>query len=106
MTAADPATTHHRVELTLRGLLLGVVITIVFMGANTYMGLDTGMTFSSSIPAAAVISMAMLRTLGQASNLENNIMQTQASAAGTLCNVILVLPGLLIIGRWHGFPFW
>ncbi len=105
MTSADLATTHHRVELTFRGLLLGAVITIVFMGANTYMGLKTGMTFSSSIPAA-VISMAMLRMLGQASILENNIVQTQASAAGTLCNVILVLPGLLIIGQWHGFPFW
>ncbi len=59
------------------------------------MGLKTGMTFSSSIPAATVISMAMLRMLEQASILENNIVQTQASAAGTLCNVILVLPSLL-----------
>ena len=104
MSDAD-VTSQHRVELTLRGLLLGALITVVFMGANLYMGLKTGMTFSSSIPAA-VISMAMLRILGQAGILENNIVQTQASAAGTLCNVILVLPGLVLVGQWHGFPFW
>ena len=111
MPDAQSTNPHHalsnqrQAEMTVRGLLLGAAITIVFMGAPLYMGLKTGMTFSSSIPAA-VISMAMLRLLGQASILENNIVQTQASAAGTLCNVILVLPGLVIIGQWHGFPFW
>ena len=92
-------------EITLRGLVLGAAITVVFMAANVYMGLKTGMTFSSSIPAA-MISMAALRLLGGGNILENNIVQTQASAAGTLCNVILVLPGLVLIGHWHGFPFW
>jgi putative OPT family oligopeptide transporter len=92
-------------ELTLRGVLLGAAITIVFMAANVYMGLKTGMTFSSSIPAA-MISMGALRLMGGADIHENNIVQTQASAAGTLCNIILALPGLVLIGHWQGFPFW
>ncbi|MDP4005127.1 OPT family oligopeptide transporter [Methylobacterium sp. NEAU K] len=104
MEAGAPATEHGR-EITVRGLVLGALITVVFMAANIYMGLKTGMTFSSSIPAA-LISMGALRFVGGAGILENNIVQTQASAAGTLCNVILVLPGLVLIGHWHGFPFW
>lgn len=94
----------HGREITGRGLVLGAAITVVFMAANIYMGLKTGMTFSSSIPAA-LLSMGALRLAG-GGILENNIVQTQASAAGTLCNVILVLPGLVLIGTWHGFPFW
>ncbi|MFC6790827.1 OPT family oligopeptide transporter [Methylobacterium komagatae] len=92
-------------ELTIRGVILGAAITIIFMAANVYMGLKTGMTFSSSIPAA-MISMGALRLMGGADIHENNIVQTQASAAGTLCNIILALPGLVLIGHWHGFPFW
>jgi putative OPT family oligopeptide transporter len=86
-------------------MVIGGAITVVFMAANVYLGLRTGMTFSSSIPAA-IISMSALRALGSGGILENNIVQTQASAAGTLCNVILVLPGLLLIGFWHDFPLW
>ena len=86
-------------------MIIGAVITVVFMAANVYLGLKTGMTFSSSIPAA-IISLSVLRAMGSAGILENNIIQTQASAAGTLCNVILVLPGLLLIGFWHDFPLW
>ncbi|WP_455959221.1 OPT family oligopeptide transporter [Methylorubrum aminovorans] len=96
---------RHMAEITLRGLLLGAVITVVFMTANLYMGLKTGVTFSTSIPAA-MLSMGLLRLFGGSGILENNIVQTQGSAAGTLCNVILVLPGLVLIGHWHGFPFW
>ncbi|MCJ2092955.1 oligopeptide transporter, OPT family [Methylobacterium sp. J-072] len=102
--AGAPAGGHGR-EITARGLVLGALITIVFMAANIYLGLKTGMTFSSSIPAA-LIAMGALRLVGGAGILETNIVQTQASAAGTLCNVILVLPGLVLIGHWHGFPFW
>ncbi|WP_210035715.1 OPT family oligopeptide transporter [Methylobacterium sp. PvR107] len=109
MDARSPAITSHRqdrqAELTLRGIALGAGITVIFMAANLYMGLKTGMTFSSSIPAA-MISMGAFRLMGGAGILENNIVQTQASAAGTLCNVILALPGLVLIGHWHGFPFW
>ena len=92
-------------ELTVRGVFIGAAITVVFMAANVYLGLKTGMTFSSSIPAA-IISMSILRAMGSGGILENNIVQTQASAAGTLCNVILVLPGLLLIGFWRDFPLW
>ena len=49
-----------RVELTLRGLALGCLITVVFTAANVYLGLRVGLTFASSIPAA-VISMVILR---------------------------------------------
>jgi putative OPT family oligopeptide transporter len=103
MTTQSTASRH--VELTLRGLVLGAAITVVFMAANIYMGLKTGITFSSSIPAA-VISMALLRAIGGGTILENNMVQTQASAAGTLCNVILVLPALIMIGHWQRFAFW
>jgi putative OPT family oligopeptide transporter len=92
-------------ELTLRGLILGSLITTVFTAANVYLGLKLGLTFASSIPAA-VISMAILSAVKDSSILENNIVQTVASAAGTLSAIIFVLPGLVIVGYWVGFPFW
>ncbi|OAI81752.1 peptide transporter, partial [Ralstonia solanacearum] len=92
-------------ELTLRGMLLGAVITVIFTASNVYLGLKVGLTFSSAIPAA-VISMAVLRAIGGTNILENNMVQTQASAAGTLSSVIFILPGLVMIGHWQGFPFW
>jgi len=92
-------------ELTLRSLVLGALITTVFTAANVYLGLKVGLTFASSIPAA-VISMAILRVVKDSTILENNIVQTVASAAGTLSAIIFVLPGLVIVGWWTGFPFW
>jgi len=92
-------------ELTFRGLLLGALITIAFTAANVYLGLRVGLTVASSIPAA-VISMAVLSVFKDSSILENNIVQTVASAAGTLAAIIFVLPGLVIVGWWTGFPFW
>ena len=92
-------------ELTIRGLVLGALITTVFTAANVYLGLKVGLTFASSIPAA-VISMAILSAVKDSSILENNIVQTVASAAGTLSAMIFVLPGLVIVGWWTGFPFW
>jgi putative OPT family oligopeptide transporter len=92
-------------ELTIRGLILGSLITTVFTAANVYLGLKVGLTFASSIPAA-VISMAILSAFKDSSILENNIVQTVASAAGTLSAIIFVLPGLVIVGWWTGFPFW
>ncbi|HEY1631632.1 MAG TPA: oligopeptide transporter, OPT family [Rhizomicrobium sp.] len=92
-------------EITIRGLILGVLITIVFTAANVYLGLKVGLTFATSIPAA-VISMAVLSAFKNSSILENNIVQTVASAAGTLSAIIFVLPGLLIVGWWADFPFW
>jgi putative OPT family oligopeptide transporter len=93
-----------RVELTLRGFILGAAITLVFTAANVYLGLKVGLTFASSIPAA-VISMAVLRAFRNATIYENNIVQTIASAAGTLSAIIFVLPGLVMVGWWNGFPF-
>jgi putative OPT family oligopeptide transporter len=94
-----------RKELTVRGLIIGIIITLVFTAANVYFGLKAGLTFSTSIPAA-VISMAILRGFRDATVQENNIVQTVASAAGTLSSIIFVLPGLIMIGWWTEFPFW
>src|SRR5262245_32226148 len=92
-------------ELTVRSVILGGVITLLFTAANVYLGLKVGITFATSIPAA-VISMALLRFVGNSNILENNIVQTIASAAGTLAAIIFVLPGLIMVGWWQGFPYW
>ncbi|MEQ1725243.1 MAG: oligopeptide transporter, OPT family [Sphingopyxis sp.] len=92
-------------ELTLRSVILGGLITLLFTAANVYLGLKIGLTFATSIPAA-VISMAILRMLSGGTILENNIVQTIASAAGTLSAIIFVLPALVMIGWWTDFPYW
>ncbi|MDF8333976.1 oligopeptide transporter, OPT family [Novosphingobium sp. HBC54] len=92
-------------ELTGRGILLGAILTVVFTAANVYLGLRIGLTFATSIPAA-VISMAVLRLLPGATIQENNIVQTIASSAGTLSAIVFVLPGLVMVGYWTGFPYW
>ncbi|QCE35357.1 oligopeptide transporter, OPT family [Acetobacteraceae bacterium] len=92
-------------ELTLRGLFLGALITVIFTVANLYMGMRLGMTVASSIPAA-IISMAVLRRGGRGTILENNLVQTQASAAGCLSAVFMTLPALVMIGWWQKFPYW
>src|SRR2546421_10036165 len=97
--------TESRAELTLRGIVLGVVLTVVFTAANVYFGLKAGLTFSTSIPAV-VISMALLRWPGNTTAQENNIVQTVASTAGTLSSIIFVLPGFIMIGGRSGFPSW
>ncbi|HSA39013.1 MAG TPA: oligopeptide transporter, OPT family [Mycobacterium sp.] len=104
MTATPSAPLTVR-ELTVRGVLLGGAITLVFTAANVYLGLKVGLTFATAIPAA-VISMAILRNFAHHSIVENNIVQTVASAAGTLSAIIFVLPGLVMIGWWTGFPYW
>lgn len=104
--AARAPTTRAAVpELTVRSIILGGLITLIFTAANVYLGLKVGLTFATSIPAA-VISMAVLRLFSNSSILENNIVQTVASAAGTLAAIIFVLPGLVIVGWWQGFPYW
>ncbi|EAI1855011.1 oligopeptide transporter, OPT family [Campylobacter coli] len=97
--------TYSLLELTLRGLLLGSILTIIFTASNVYLGLKVGLTFSSSIPAV-VISMAVLSLFKTSNILENNMVQTQASAAGTLSSVIFVIPGLFMCGYWSEFPLW
>jgi putative OPT family oligopeptide transporter len=105
MSEKNDMSTESRPELTLRGLILGVLITLVFTAANVYFGLKAGLTFATSIPAA-VISMAVLRGFRNVTIQENNIVQTVASAAGTLSSIIFVLPGMVMIGWWTGFPYW
>jgi putative OPT family oligopeptide transporter len=102
MTETTTPTTRGR-ELTLRAILLGGLLTLMFTAANVYLGLKVGLTFATSIPAA-VISMALLRYMAGSTILENNIVQTIASAAGTLAAIIFVLPGLVMVGYWQGFP--
>src|ERR1700756_1205041 len=93
-----------RLELTIRGVVMGVLITFVFTAANVFLGLKVALTFATSIPAA-VISMALLRAFKNSTIVENNIVQTVASAAGAMASVVFVLPGLVIVGAWTGFPF-
>ena len=94
---------HPRQRTDLRGVALGVALTFLFTAANIYLGLKVGLTFATSIPAA-VISMAFLGLFSGSNIRENNIVQTVCSAAGALASVIFVLPGLVIIGWWTGFP--
>jgi putative OPT family oligopeptide transporter len=110
MASAAEAGTGARVrgpvkELTIRGIILGALITVLFTAANVYLGLKIGITFATSIPAA-VISMAILKAFRDSTIQENNIVQTIASAAGTLSAIIFVLPGLVMVGWWTGFPYW
>jgi putative OPT family oligopeptide transporter len=105
MTSLPAAPAQTGKELTLRGIALGVLLTLPFTAANIYLGLKVGLTFATSIPAA-VISMALLGLLPGSNIRENNIVQTVTSAAGTMASVIFVLPGLVILGWWTGFPFW
>ncbi len=105
MSAQPLSSATPRRELTVRGVIIGVVITVVFTAANVFFGLKAGLTFATSIPAA-VISMAVLRYFKGATIQENNIVQTVASAAGTLSSIIFVLPGLILIGWWTGFNYW
>jgi putative OPT family oligopeptide transporter len=99
------AQAHKPVELSFRGVVLGGLICVVFTAANIYLCLQSGLTFSSSIPAA-VISMAVLRPFRDSGILENNIVQTIASSAGTLSVMVFILPTFLMIGYWTDIPFW
>lgn len=103
--AAPAKTGGKRLELTLRALVLGALLAVVFTAANTYLGLLVGLTFASAIPAA-VISMALLRTFRTSTIWENMTVQTVASVGGSMSAIIFVLPGLVMIGWWMDFPFW
>lgn len=103
--AAPAKAGGKRLELTLRALVLGCLLAVVFTAANTYLGLLVGLTFASAIPAA-VISMALLRTFRTSTIWENMTVQTVASVGGSMSAIIFVLPGLVMIGWWMEFPFW
>ncbi len=102
--SASPST-GKRIELTIRALILGCLLAAVFTAANTYLGLKVGLTFASAIPAA-VISMAVLRIFRGSTIWENMTVQTVASVGGAMSSIIFVLPGLVMVGWWTGFPFW
>jgi len=93
-------------EITVKAVILGVVLAAVLAGANAYLGLLAGMTVSASIPAA-VISMAVLRMFRRSNILENNIVQTAASAGESLAaGVVFTFPALVILGKWTTFDYW
>ncbi|MBM4233065.1 MAG: oligopeptide transporter, OPT family [Gammaproteobacteria bacterium] len=92
-------------QLTLRAILLAIVLAMILAAANTYLGLFAGMTIASAIPAA-VVSMAVLRLLGGGGILENNIVQTGASAGSSIASgVIFTIPALVILGFWQDFEY-
>jgi putative OPT family oligopeptide transporter len=93
-------------QLTVKAILLGIILSAVLAGANAYLGLFAGLTVSASIPAA-VISMAILRMFKNSNILENNIVQTAASAGESLAaGVIFTIPALIILGYWDVFDYW
>jgi putative OPT family oligopeptide transporter len=92
-------------ELTVRAVALGVTIALILGAANAYLGMYAGMTVSASIPAA-VISMAILRLLGGATILENNVVQTIASAGEAVAaGAIFTFPAIVILGNHGPLPY-
>lgn len=93
-------------QLTLRAVVLSVVLAVILAAANAYLGLFAGLTIATAIPAA-VIAMGVLRLFGGSTMLENNIVQTGASAGSSIASgVIFTLPALVIMGYWHDFKYW
>ena len=93
-------------EITLKAIFLSIILSIVLSAAMAYLGLYAGMTISASIPAA-IVSMGILRLFRNSNILENNIVQTAASAGESLAaGVIFTLPALLLIGYWDNVDYW
>ena len=92
-------------QLTIRAVLLSIALAMILAAANTYLGLFAGMTIASAIPAA-VVSMAVLRIFNGGGILENNIVQTGASAGSSIASgVIFTIPALVILGFWQDFHY-
>jgi putative OPT family oligopeptide transporter len=92
-------------EITIKAVFLGIILSMVLAGANAYLGLFAGMTASASIPAA-VISMGVLSLFKKHNILEDNIVQTAASAGESLAaGVIFTIPALLLMGYWETFDY-
>jgi putative OPT family oligopeptide transporter len=92
-------------QLTARAIILSIVLAMILAAANTYLGLFAGLTIATAIPAA-VVSMAVLRLLGGGHILENNIVQTGASAGSSIAaGVIFTIPALIILGYWQDFKY-
>ncbi|HVV96170.1 MAG TPA: oligopeptide transporter, OPT family, partial [Rhodanobacteraceae bacterium] len=92
-------------QLSLRAIILSAVLAAILAAANAYLGLFAGLTIATAIPAA-VVSMAVLRLLGGGTILENNIVQTGASAGSSIAaGVIFTIPALIILGYWQDFRY-
>ena len=92
-------------QLTARAVILAIILAVILAAANTYLGLFAGLTIASAIPAA-VVSMAVLRLFGGGHILENNIVQTGASAGSSIAaGVIFTVPALVILGYWDDFQY-
>lgn len=93
-------------EITIKSFLLGIILAITLAGSTAYLGLKMGQTISGSIPAA-VISMTVLRMFRQSTILENNIVQTIASAGYVVAGgIIFTIPALIVMGYWEEFGYW
>ena len=102
----QPAPRSGVPQLTFRAVVLAIVLAVVLSAANAYLGLFAGMTIATAIPAA-VVSMGVLRLLGGGTILENNIVQTGASAGSSIAaGVIFTIPALIIMGYWPDFKYW
>ena len=92
-------------QLTARAIILSVILAVILAAANAYLGLFAGLTIATAIPAA-VVSMGVLRLLGGGTILENNIVQTGASAGSSIAaGVIFTIPALIILGYWDYFRY-
>jgi putative OPT family oligopeptide transporter len=95
----------HLPEITVKAVILGVLLAILMAGSNAYLVLKVGMSVSACIPAA-VISMAVLKLFGKSNILENNVVQTAASAGEIIAaSLAFSLPAMVMIGYWDGFPY-
>jgi len=93
-------------EITIKAFFLSIILSIVLSSAMAYLGLYAGMTISASIPAA-IMSMGILKLFRESNILENNIVQTAASAGESLAaGVIFTIPALLLIGYWDTIDYW
>ena len=100
-------------ELTLRGMLLGILITAIFTASNVYLGLKVGLTFSSSIPAA-VISMAVLRFFKDSNVLEQHGSDTGLCSRYSFCYHFYpsrpahagLLAGIPVLGNTAALCLW
>ena len=106
MSASHPNTAPARVpQLTVRAVVLSIILAVILAAANAYLGLFAGLTIATAIPAA-VVSMGVLRLLGGGTILENNIVQTGASAGSSIAaGVIFTIPALVILGYWDDFRY-
>ena len=85
--------------------MLAIILAMILAAANAYLGLFAGLTIATAIPAA-VVSMGVLRLLGGGTILENNIVQTGASAGSSIAaGVIFTIPALIILGYWQDFRY-